>query len=50
MQTENDLCPGFVVGRRGVNGVCACGLYWEGEMPPHDAAARPVRLDRIPRR
>ena len=50
MQTENDLCSGFQSKHTGVNGVCCCGLYWEGTMPPHDAHQRPVRLDHILRR
>jgi len=37
---EKDLCYGYVNGRTGVNGVCICGLYWEGHMPPHNVEGK----------
>ena len=41
--TFENICPGYVPWRTGANGVCCCGLYWEGHMPLHDRHGR--RLD-----
>jgi hypothetical protein len=48
-KTENDLCTGYR-GQTGVNGICSCGLYWEGQCPPHDADGRLMDLERVLRR
>jgi hypothetical protein len=50
MQTEKDLCPGYKYNHTGNSGLCCCGLYWEGKMPPHDVHQRPIKLNRIFRR
>ena len=37
MKDETCLCAGYV-GRgdtHGDQGICCCGLYWQGEMPMH---------------
>jgi len=50
MQTENDLCPGYQSNHTGHSGLCCCGLYWQGVMPPHDVKGHKVHMDRIMRR
>lgn len=49
-QRERDLCPGFQANHTGVNGICCCGLWWEGTMPAHDAKGRALKLERIVKR
>jgi len=32
---DHERCPGFITTHDALNGVCVCGLYWEGTMPEH---------------
>jgi hypothetical protein len=43
--TREDLCPGYVEGRRGDLGRCSCGLEWWAEMPPHLASGEPITVE-----
>lgn len=43
------ICAGYKRGRKGTNGQCICGLYWEGEMPFHYEDGTVVPKDKVPR-
>ena len=53
MIDDLDFCPGYVAERKADAGVCACGLYWRGTMPPHDRRGRIIPaaiVERVARR
>jgi hypothetical protein len=48
--TYEDICPGYRPHHTGYNGICCCGIYWEGAMPLHTEKGRKLpekTMDRI---